>query len=264
MFQKLFFDINFLGPTIFESFSYDMHNNGQKAWEFVSVFPENERGTYGRRIAESKWQSQTQSPPRPQKPTSSPYAKITRPNSSPNHQTSKRRSYQPPSSARHTYGGPINSSTLQQQNQQQNQRSMNSPQTNFNAHYSQPIVSPHGTRSPSYSPGSPMCTSPLPSSSPNPNRNSVNSPMQIYIRPQTHNSYEQMKVDDGNGEDNPSTYFQVTPARSYYNSSMSSSVIGSKSSNTNLSRACPLSSSDPQVQNFLVEEDARRTKSTSY
>ena len=53
-----------------------------KAWEFVAEFPENEKGTYGRRIAESKWQSSMYSnassrpqrctPPTKQRPFSTP------------------------------------------------------------------------------------------------------------------------------------------------------------------------------------------------
>lgn len=242
------------------------NKNGEqksKAWEFVSVFPENERGTYGRRIAESKWQSQTPSPPpRPSKAT--PITKVSRPFSSPNHQvttTKTRRNYHPPPYARHTYGGQIGCS----QPTNYGNAMVTSPPCGSSPAYSSSNSPVYSTSSsPRYSP----MTSPHRSNPTSPNRvnqsNSpnTNSPIQFYVRPQSGNYYEQMKVDDGPEEipSNTTSYFQVTqPARNYSNSSsMSSSVVGSKSSQTNISRTCPLSSSDPNVQHFLEDRNSRK------
>ena len=58
--------------------------NKQKAWEFVSVFPD-EKGTYGKRIAESKWQSNYNLTNVPTKPVVQPQ-KIQQQQQRPPHQ----------------------------------------------------------------------------------------------------------------------------------------------------------------------------------
>ena len=62
-------------------------NGTGQSWEFVAEFPENEKGTYGRRIAESKWQSNmyasAASPPTNSGPNRTSSSPIRRPSSSP-------------------------------------------------------------------------------------------------------------------------------------------------------------------------------------
>ena len=275
-----------------------MHTNEQtkkqKAWEFVSVFPENEKGTYGRRIAESKWQSQTTSPPpqnvfhsQPRPNRSGPRSPIlgrNRPCSSPE-VVATRANYQPPQVSRHTIESsqPCSQTTNviiqsqvkprtppipQRASQHQQQHSPRTPSMNMqhSPSFSHQQRSPqmHSQQQQQHSPRTPsmnMQHSPSFSHQHSPQRSTsqtftsfftVNKPTQAT---QSKNLYEQMRVDD-----EPSYYSTTPPTQqSYYGTnSMSSSVIGSKSSCLNLSRTCPLSSSDPSVQKYLFAENERQ------
>lgn len=229
-----------------------MHTNKEqtkktKAWEFVSVFPENEKGTYGRRIAESKWQSQTtsspppqfQSQPRPKVPPRSPNLGKRRPSSSPE-VLATRAKYQPPRLSRHTIESSHPSTHIQ------TNRSQPKPRTPIPVSPSSPLKQqqqqqPQQQRQPQQRTRSSQTFSFF----------QVHKPVQQ--QDSSRNLYEQMRVDDSPSFYTPSAF------QSYYvtDNSMSSSVIGSKSS-TNLSRTCPLSSSDPSVQNFLIAENERQ------
>mmetsp|Transcript_21749 Transcript_21749/g.27707 ORF Transcript_21749/g.27707 Transcript_21749/m.27707 type:complete len:198 (+) Transcript_21749:26-619(+) len=192
-----------------------MHTNEQvkatkpKAWEFVSVFPENEKGTYGRRIAESKWQSQQpQSEPHPPRETFSDTRK--RPSS---YTAPSRATYSPPTQERHTV-------------------SSDTPARNSNRV---------------------RCQRPMPVQQYYPHIQMLTSPPQMRRR----NLYDAMKVED----DEQPTFYQSARPQCYFSpdsSMLSSSVVGAKISSENISQTCPLTTSDPAMQQIINEEQRRK------